>query len=63
MRVDAARNRQRILEAAASVFGAAGRNAQVEDIAHAAGIGVGTVYRHFPDKLALLDAVAASRVD
>lgn len=63
MRSDAVRNRQRILDAAAAAFRAHGRRAQVEDIAHAAGLGVGTVYRHFPDKLALLDAVAATRVE
>lgn len=63
MRADAVRNRQRILDAASSAFRAAGSGAQIEDIARSAGIGVGTVYRHFPDKRALLDAVAAARVE
>lgn len=53
-RADARRNRERILEAARTVFAAHGGDAQIDDIARAAGVGVGTVYRHFPHKEALL---------
>ena len=54
MRADARRNRERILEAARQVFGEAGNEAQMDDVARAAGVGVGTVYRHFPNKDALI---------
>jgi AcrR family transcriptional regulator len=53
-RADARRNRERILDAARVVFGARGHEAQMDDVAAAAGVGVGTVYRHFPDKESLM---------
>jgi AcrR family transcriptional regulator len=53
-RADARRNRQRILESAREVFSEAGAEAQIDDVARRAGVGVGTVYRHFPTKEALL---------
>lgn len=54
LRADARRNRERILEAARVVFAQCGQTAQMDDVARAAGVGVGTVYRHFPDKEALM---------
>lgn len=54
LRADARRNRERILEAARTVFAQCGHTAQMDDVARAAGVGVGTVYRHFPDKDALM---------
>jgi AcrR family transcriptional regulator len=54
LRADARRNRERILEGAREVFAECGVDAQVDDIARRAGVGVGTVYRHFPTKEALL---------
>jgi AcrR family transcriptional regulator len=54
LRADARRNRERILEAARVVFAEQGGEAQIDDIARAAHVGVGTVYRHFPHKDALL---------
>jgi AcrR family transcriptional regulator len=53
-RADARRNRERILESARAVFAQAGPDAQIDDVARHAGVGVGTVYRHFPTKEALL---------
>ena len=58
LRADARRNREKVLAAAAAAFVEAGFDAQVEDIARRAGVGVGTVYRHFPTKDALVDALA-----
>lgn len=55
MRRDAARNRGRLLSAAAEVFAERGLQAGVEDVARAAGVGMGTLYRHFPNKDALID--------
>ncbi len=57
-RADARRNREKILSAAADAFAETGLDAQVEDIARRAGVGVGTLYRHFPTKEALFDALA-----
>ena len=54
MRADARRNRDRVLTAAREVFGVDGAEAQMDDVARAAGVGVGTVYRHFPTKEALI---------
>jgi AcrR family transcriptional regulator len=58
LRADARRNRERVLTAAQVVFGEHGREAQMDDVARRAGVGVGTVYRHFPTKEALLEALA-----
>ena len=54
MRADARRHRQRILEAAIEVFAECGAEAQIDDVARRADLGVGTIYRHFPTKEALL---------
>jgi AcrR family transcriptional regulator len=61
LRADARRNRERILEAAREVFGEQGPEAQMDDVARAAGVGVGTVYRHFPHKQALMGQLIAQR--
>jgi AcrR family transcriptional regulator len=53
-RADARRNRERILEAARAAFAEQGPDAQIDDIARRAEVGVGTVYRHFPTKDALI---------
>jgi AcrR family transcriptional regulator len=58
LRADARRNRERVLVAARQVFGEYGLDAQMDDVASAAGVGVGTVYRHFPTKEAVVEAVA-----
>ena len=57
LRADARRNRERILVAARAVFADKGSEAQIDDVAKRAKVGVGTVYRHFPTKEALVDAV------
>jgi AcrR family transcriptional regulator len=54
MRADARRNRERILSAARETFSEHGTQAQMDDIARRAGVGVGTLYRHFPTKDALI---------
>lgn len=55
LRRDAARNRERLLEAAAQVFAEQGLQASVDDVASVAGVGMGTLYRRFPTKEALID--------
>jgi AcrR family transcriptional regulator len=57
LRADARRNRERILKAARKVFADQGMHSQIDDVARRAKVGVGTVYRHFPTKEALLDAL------
>ncbi|HLJ04371.1 MAG TPA: helix-turn-helix domain-containing protein [Solirubrobacteraceae bacterium] len=57
LRADAARNRERVLDAAHKCFAEHGVDAQMDDIAAAAGVGVGTVYRHFSTKEALLEGL------
>ena len=54
LRADARRNRERILQSARAAFAESGADAQIDDVALYAGVGVGTVYRHFPTKQALL---------
>lgn len=63
LRRDAERNRQRILKAAAEVFTERGFAATLDDVARHARVGVGTVYRRFPDKAALADALFDERID
>ena len=58
LRADAQRNRDRILEAAAEAFARSGPDTPVEEIATAAGVAVGTLYRRFPDRQALIRGVA-----
>jgi AcrR family transcriptional regulator len=62
LRADAERNRQRILETARELFAERGLEAGVEQIAERAGVGMGTVYRHFPTKAALVDAILDERL-
>ena len=62
LRADAERNRARILAAAAEVFADRGLDASLDDIAAAAGVGVGTVYRRFPDKDALIEALFEQKI-
>src|SRR4051812_16810284 len=62
-RSDARRNRERVLAAAEEVFAETGLRAQVEEVARRAGVGVGTVCRHFPTKQALVEAVLAAMYD
>jgi AcrR family transcriptional regulator len=57
LRADARRNREKVLEAARAVFADQGVDAQMDDVARRADVGVGTVYRHFPTKDALLNAL------
>ncbi|GAA3428910.1 TetR/AcrR family transcriptional regulator [Streptosporangium sandarakinum] len=63
LRRDAEHNRRRTLAAAREVFAARGLQATLNDVAHHAGLGVGTVYRRFPNKEALAEAVYAGKLD
>ncbi|CAM5744501.1 putative HTH-type transcriptional regulator [Streptomyces afghaniensis 772] [Streptomyces afghaniensis] len=56
LRADARRNRERLLEAAGRAFSETGTDASLEAIAKDAGVGIGTLYRHFPTREALLEA-------
>ncbi len=62
LRADALRNRARVLEVAYETFAAEGLAVPIDEIARRAGVGAGTVYRHFPTKDALFEAVFADRV-
>jgi len=62
LRRDAARNRERILAAAAELFTERGLQVTLDEVARRAGVGVGTVYRRFPDKEALTDALFEERI-
>ena len=62
-RADARRNRVKVLEAARKQFARDGLDAQIDDIARSAGVGVGTMYRHFPTKEDLLQALADDRFE
>lgn len=63
MRADARRNRERLLEAARQVFAEQGSSASMEAIAKQAGVGVGTLYRHFPNRFDIVEAVYQDDVD
>src|SRR6266480_1796588 len=62
-RTDAIRNRERVLEAAKAVFSAGGADASLEAVAKRAGVGIGTLYRHFPTRVALFEAVYRREVE
>jgi AcrR family transcriptional regulator len=62
LRADARRNRAALLNAAADVFATKGVTAATEEVARAAGVGIGTLFRHFPTKEALLEAVYRARL-
>ncbi|HEU5129844.1 MAG TPA: helix-turn-helix domain-containing protein [Glycomyces sp.] len=62
-RSDARRNRAKVLKAAQRAFAGEGSSASLGEIARLAGVGAGTVYRHFPTKESLLEAVMAQRVE
>lgn len=61
MRADARRNRERIVQAARELFAECGPEAQMDDLAARAGVGVGTVYRHFPTKDAVMGELLRQR--
>jgi AcrR family transcriptional regulator len=61
MRADARRNHARILQAARELFAGEQPEVQIDEIARGAGVGVGTVYRHFPDKEALMGELVRQR--
>jgi AcrR family transcriptional regulator len=63
LRADARRNRDRVLEAARAAFGAEGSDVSLDEIARRAGVGAGTVYRHFATKQALFEAVVVDRME
>jgi AcrR family transcriptional regulator len=62
-RADAVRNRERVLEAAKAVFSAGGPEASLEAVAKRAGVGIGTLYRHFPTRESLFEAVYRREVE
>jgi AcrR family transcriptional regulator len=62
-RADAVRNRERVLEAAKAVFSQGGPEASLEMVARRAGVGIGTLYRHFPTREALYEAVYRHEVE
>jgi AcrR family transcriptional regulator len=62
-RTDAQRNRERILEVAKHAFTQSGANASLDDIAKEAAVGAGTLYRHFPTRDALIEAVYRTEVE
>ena len=62
-RMDAQRNRERILEVAKDAFARSGAGTSLDDIAKQAGVGAGTLYRHFPTRDALLEAVYRTEVE
>ena len=62
-RADGVRNRERVLEAAKAVFSAGGSEASLEAVARRAGVGIGTLYRHFPTREALYEAVYRREVE
>ena len=63
LRSDAARNRARLLDVAYEAFAAEGLAVPIDEIARRAGVGAGTVYRHFPTKEALFEAIVTNRME
>lgn len=63
MRADARRNYERLLAEAKSTFAEQGADASLEEVARRAGVGIGTLYRHFPTREALLEALLRDRFD
>jgi AcrR family transcriptional regulator len=63
LRADARRNREKIMASAAELFARLGTDAQMDQIAEHCGLGLGTLYRHFPTKEALLAAIIARRTE
>ena len=63
LRADARRNRERVLRAARDAFAESGYGVPLDEIAARAGVGPGTVYRHFPAKEALFQAVVTARIE
>jgi AcrR family transcriptional regulator len=63
LRADARRNVERLIEAARDAFATLGPTAPLDDIARAAGVGSGTLYRHFPNRIALMEAVYRANVE
>src|ERR1700760_161246 len=63
LRADARRNRDALLAAGAEVFAERGADASLEEAARQAGVGIGTLYRHFPDRDALTEAVYRNEVE
>ncbi|MFB4311353.1 TetR/AcrR family transcriptional regulator [Actinomadura sp. GTD37] len=63
LRADALRNRARVLAAAEEVFAVQGTSASTEEVARKAGVGIGTVFRHFPTKESLLEAVLVALLE
>jgi AcrR family transcriptional regulator len=63
LRADARRNRERVLRAARDAFAESGYDVPLDEIAARAGVGAGTVYRHFPSKEALFEAVTTARIE
>lgn len=63
LRADSIRNRARLLEAATEIFSAGGSQASLEAVARKAGVGIGTLYRHFPTREDLFEAVYRQEVD
>src|ERR1700736_5690411 len=62
-RADARRNRERVLAAAREAFAEGGESTALEEIARRAGVGIGTLYRHFPNRQALLEALYLDEVE
>src|SRR5438045_6381710 len=62
-RADARRNYEKVLAAAREAFAEGGESTALEEIARRAGVGIGTLYRHFPNRQALLEALYVAEVD
>ena len=63
LRTDARRNRERLLEVAHEAFEAHGVDASLDEIARRAGVGIGTLYRHFPTREALIEALISADIE